>query len=249
MATKKIQITIPEYLSVDKFQQLQNLEHLTELGKAVKTISIITGLNEEEILDWQPTDLRMIYDDVIKCMDGAESFYPIFEAPNGTLYGYSNINEMKLSEYMDLEKLCKNPTENLHEIMAVLYRPIKKHQLKDLTWVVKHKFKIHQRKVGNIFKYYTLEKYNSHDRESNAELLKGMPVQFALGALGFFLGTGSGYLNLISPYSSEEERKELEMTDKTILNLLVSIGGGLRQFIHSRKQIFSISQEKRVSLT
>ena len=29
-----------------------------------------------------------------------------------------------LGEFIDLESLCKKPNENLHEIMAVLYRPI-----------------------------------------------------------------------------------------------------------------------------
>ena len=249
MGTKTIKITIPEYLSVDKFQQLQNLEHLTELNKVIRVISIIGGLEEDEIKTWVPDDIKMVYKDVIKCMDHGESFYPIFESHDNKLYGYANINEMTLGEFTDLERLCEKPNENLHEIMAILYRPIKKHRFKDFTWTVKHKYKINTRKIDNVFKYYDLEKYNAKERVSNAEMLKEIPVQFALGALGFFLGTGNGYLNTTAPSSSPQEEKKARMMDQLILKALVNIGGGLRQYIHSPRRVFSLSQEKNVSLT
>ena len=140
MGTKTIKITIPEYLSVDKFQQLQNLEHLTELNRVIKVISIIGGIEVDEIKTWMPDDIKMVYQDVIKCMDHGESFYPIFESADGILYGYSNLNEMTLGEFTDLERLCEKPNENLHEIMAILYRPISKHRFKDFSWKVKHQF-------------------------------------------------------------------------------------------------------------
>jgi hypothetical protein len=249
MGTKTIKITIPEYLSVDKFQQLQNLEHLTELNRVIKVISIIGGIEVDEIKTWMPDDIKMVYQDVIKCMDHGESFYPIFESADGILYGYSNLNEMTLGEFTDLERLCEKPNENLHEIMAILYRPISKHRFKDFSWKVKHQFKINTRKIDNVFKYYDLEKYDSKERVANADNLKEIPVQFALGALGFFLGTGNGYLNITTPSSTQKEEKKAQMMDRMILKALVNIGGGLRQYIHSPKRVFSLSQEKRVSLT
>ena len=249
MGTKTIKITIPEYLSVDKFQQLQNLEHLTELNRVIKVISIIGGIEVDEIKTWMPDDIKMVYQDVIKCMDHGESFYPIFESADGILYGYSNLNEMTLGEFTDLERLCEKPNENLHEIMAILYRPISKHRFKDFSWKVKHQFKINTRKIDNVFKYYDLEKYDSKERVANADNLKEIPVQFALGALGFFLGTGNGYLNTTTPSSSPKEAKKARMMDQLILKALVNIGGGLRQYIHSPRRVFSLSQEKNVLLT
>ena len=246
MATKKIKITIPDYLSIDKFQQLQNLDHLTDLSRIVRIISIISGIDEDEIKTWVPSDIKTVYQDVSKCMEHGESFYPVFESKDGQLYGYSNVNEMTLGEFTDLERLCKAPNENLHEIIAILYRPIKKHKFKSFTWKIKHSFKVNMRDVGNVFKYYTLKKYDTNDRISDAEQLKDMPIQFALGALGFFLGTANGYLNLTNKSLPEAEEMRARKIDRTLLNLIVAIGGGLRQYIHSPRRIFSLSQEKNV---
>ena len=33
---KKYSIEIPEYISIEKYQELTNLEHLSEIGKMVK---------------------------------------------------------------------------------------------------------------------------------------------------------------------------------------------------------------------
>ena len=63
------------------------------------------------------------------------------------------------------------------------------------------------------------------------------------------LGTGNGYLNITTPSSTQKEEKKAQMMDRMILKALVNIGGGLRQYIHSPKRVFSLSQEKRVSLT
>lgn len=250
METKQIKITIPDYLSVGKYQLLQNLEHLTELNKVIETIAIITDIDKAELMTWTPKDLAMVYTDVIKCMDQKETFYPIFESADGTLYGYSNINEMTLGEFTDLERLCAKPNENLHEIMSILYRPIESHRFKDFTWTVAHQFRVNIRKMDNIFKHYKLTKYDSSNRVTDGEKLgKEIPLAFALGALGFFLGTANGYLNTTSPSSNPKEEMRMKKLDLMNLRVLVSIGGGLRQFIHSRNRIFSLSQEKAVSLT
>jgi len=246
---KKVAITIPDYLNVGKYQQLQNLEHLTELRRLIVTISILTDISEEEINTWDPMDISKIYNDVIKCMDAKETFYPIFENED-ILYGYANLNEMKLGEFTDLERLCEKPNENLHEIVSILYRPIKKHKFKDFTWNVAHKYRVNIRKMDNIFKHYTLNKYDSGERIVSGETFgKQLPLAFALGALAFFLGTAAGYLNTTKVSSSLLEEIENQKTDLMSLKALVSIGDGLRQFILSPRQIFSLSQEKKVLLT
>ena len=38
---KNYNITIPEYLSIEKYQRLQNLEHLSDIGKMVATIAVL----------------------------------------------------------------------------------------------------------------------------------------------------------------------------------------------------------------
>ena len=65
-------------------------------------------------------------------VDLKSQFYPIWQH-EGINYGYADISTMTLAEFVDLESLCKKPTENLHEIMAVLYRPINTHRFNKLS--------------------------------------------------------------------------------------------------------------------
>jgi len=244
----KIKITLPEYISVDESQELANLEHLTELRKVIKVISVLGNIDEDEILKWDSDSVKQIYIDLMKAMDFKEEFHPIFEY-EGKLYGYANINKMTLGEYNDLERLAKEPTKNLHEIMAILYRPIKKHRFNSLPFKLIHKVRVFVEKMDNIFSHYTLKKYNSEDRLATADVMKKLPAGFALGALAFFLATANGYSITTLPSSTVEEKVMKKELMKMNQSLLENTGDGLRRFIICPSQVYSISQRKNVSLT
>jgi len=156
---------------------------------------------------------------------------------------------MTLGEFIDLETLCQKPQVNLHEIMAVLYRPIKTHRFDKLTWKAQHNIQLMRKQVDNVFKWYTLEEYNNDNRVVDGESMKELPVGFALGALSFFLGTAS-LLSTNSPtYSNQNLTKGMnKKVRKQILEAMRHFGDGLARYIHSPKQIYSVSQEKLVSL-
>jgi hypothetical protein len=244
----KIKITIPDYVSVAESQQLADLEYLTELRKVVKIISVLGKVDESEVLTWDSNSLKVIHNDLIKAMDFKEEFHPIFEH-EGQLYGYANINKMTLGEYNDLERLCKEPSKNLHEIMAILYRPIKKHSFNSLPFKIIHKVRVFVEKVDDIFSHYTLKKYNSNDRKATAEIMKQLPAGFALGAMNFFLVTAEGYSIITHPSSTIEQKAMKKMMMMNNQSLLENIGAGLRQFIISPNQVYSISQATKVLLT
>lgn len=185
MSTKKVKIEIPDYLSIKYFQKLQNLEHLTDLEKIVETIHVFTGIEKDEIRTWSPKDLGLISGDLTEAMNYKEIFYPIIQIEDVN-YGYSDMSQMSLGEFLDLEKLCKEPLNNLHEIMAIIYRPIKKHMFENMSWKMLHNVRLMTEQVDNIFKWYALEKYDSRDREVRSKIMSELPIQFALGALGFF---------------------------------------------------------------
>lgn len=248
----KVKITIPDYLSLSNFQRLQNLEHLTDLEKLIETIHVFTGIDKEEIAMWSPKDIGKITMDLTKAMDYKEIFYPVIQI-NEVNYGYSDISQMALGEFIDLEKLAKEPIKNLHEIMAIIYRPIEKHKFNKMSFKTLHGVRLLTEKLDNIFKWYTLKKYTSKDRESASKIMAELPVQFALGALSFFLGIVNIYLNSSLPsLDNKTKAKSLRiaeiMTGET-LEALMSIGDGLRHYIHSPKQIYSVSQAKTVLLT
>ena len=247
---KNYNITIPEYLSIEKYQRLQNLEHLSDIGKLVATIAVFTDIPEEEIKTWALPDLGKVAKDFSTNIDTEKKFYPVWQH-EGVNYGYADISTMSLGEFVDLESLCKKPTENLHEIMAVLYRPIDTHKFNSIKWKAQHNVQLMQKKVDNVFKWYKLKKYDNNNRYIDAEVMKQLPAGFALGALSFFLGTAN--LCSINTLNSLKTIKDREILIKKLNQqtwaALTSIGDGLQQFITSPKQVFSISQEKEVLLS
>jgi len=244
---KNYQITIPEYLSISKYQELSNLEHLTDIGKMVRTINVFTDIAEDEIKTWAIADMGKVATDFSNKLDVESQFYPIIQIKDVN-YGYADISTMTLGEFIDLETLCKKPQANLHEIMAVLYRPIKKHRFEKLTWKAQHNVQLMQKKVDNVFKWYTLEEYNNDNRVVDGEAMKELPTGFALGALSFFLGTASLHSINSKTSSNKETITITKKAKKQILEAMRHFGDGLARYIHSPKQIYSVSQEKVVSL-
>ena len=245
---KKYSIEIPEYISIEKYQELTNLEHLSDIGKMIKTINVFTQIPEDEIKTWAINDMGKVAKDFSTKLDIKSQFYPIIKL-NDVDYGYTDISTMTLGEFIDLESLCKKPQINLHEIMAVLYRPIKTHRFDKLTWKAQHNIQLMRKQVDNVFKWYTLEEYNNDNRVVDGESMKELPVGFALGALSFFLGTASLLSTNSQTYSNQNLTKGMnKKVKKQILEAMRHFGDGLARYIHSPKQIYSVSQEKLVSL-
>jgi hypothetical protein len=246
---KNYSITIPEYLSIEKYQRLQNLEHLSDLGKLVETIAVFTDIPSDEIKTWALPDLGKVAKDFSNKVDTKSQFFPIWQH-EGKNYGYADISTMTLGEFVDLESLCKKPTENLHEIMAVLYRPIESHRFDSLKWKAKHNVQLMQQKVDNVFKWYKLKEYDSSNRHVDSVIMKNIPAGFALGALSFFLGTANlCSINTLNSLKTIKDRKILiKKLNKQTWAALTNIGDGLQHYTTSPKQVYSVSQEELVSL-
>ena len=246
---KNYNITIPEYLSIDRFQQLQNIEHLSELGKIVRTIHVFTQIPEDEVKTWAISDLGKVAKDFSDKVSASPEFYPMWQH-KGINYGYVDISAMSMGEFIDLEQLCKEPNKNLHAIMAVLYRPVVKHRFDKLKFKAKHNIQLMQNKVDNAFKWYTVKEYDNNERHVDAEVMKELPAGFALGALNFFLGTANlHWINSLNSLKTVKTEKMRKLLTKQTLEALTDIGDGLRHYIRSPKQTYSISQEKTVSLS
>jgi len=240
----KFEVNIPEYLTVGDYQKISMVDHLTDNERTVEITSIITGIDRKVVDQWAPEDVSKIISNVLSLMEIDDAtFYPIVEF-DGVLYGYRTLSKMKLGEYIDLERLCKNPVQNLDEIMAILYRPVTKQRLQGMKYGVRQGLKIAKGEVENLFKYYDIEKYDSEQRIVDADKMKSFPASFALGALSFFLVVGSQSLNSMSKSSSQPEKKTM---NSQMNALMQSIGDGLGQFIHYQKLPSLTSQGIRVS--
>ena len=243
---KRIEIEVPEYLTVEQFDRINSIEDKEKLDQIAITLSALTGYNEEEIKTWTVDSLKDVYSKFVELGNNANEFHSIIEW-NDVLYGYSDIKNMTLGCYIDIENLCKDLKGNLHKIAAILYRPITKHRFDSIKFIVKQRIKMASNKVENVFDYYELETYDSKERKQREEEFRAFPAHILMGALSFFLSTASLYLNS-TPYSEVISKKlRREMNSLTMESLLRSTTGGSGLFTNSVSPIYSQLRETQVS--
>ena len=244
----ELKLTIPDYLSIKDYKQVTALDHLSDLEKMVSTVSILSNLSEDKLRELQSSDLSNVFTEVTnRLIDVNPEYYPIIEI-EGKLYGYQHMSKLTLGEYIDLENLVKEPIKNLEQVMAILYRPVLKQSFKSIKWATKMGYKLGVGEVDDLSKYYELEKYDSSKRQDNAEVMKNLPVSYALGALSFFLQVGNSLLLGSEAYSQAKTKKQKkEILKKISTNLSMSTGDGLLLFITSQVHPSLASQEIKLS--
>ena len=243
----KVQINIPEYLSISDWKYFTSLEHLDDSEKMITLISKMGGVDIEEVRKYTPIALQQVYSTLLSSFEDLQpQFHPIFELDN-VLYGFKSITSMTTGEYIDLERLCKQPQENLEEIMAILYRPIVKNRFKGIKWAFKSTYKVALGEAENLFKYYEVEDYDNSKREENSQTLSNIPASIGLGALSFFLVLGT-YYSVSSSLSSlppQQQMTEIKKMNEELHSL--NIGGSLLRFIISLEHPSYQSEEKTAS--
>ena len=246
MKKKTLAFNIPNYLTLDQYMKMTASEKQGKVERMVNIISALTGYDKKEVETWSLDSLNEVFQAYASLADSKNEFHSLIEW-NGTLYGYSNVTEMSLGCYSDLELLSKDMDKNLHKIAALLYRPVTKHRFGSLKFTVKQQLKMVKNQVENVFDWYELEKYSSEKRKEREEEFRQFPANILLGALGFFLNTASLYLN-DTAYSQEVTTKEMkEMNEKQIMeNLFRTIGAGSGLFTHSPNPIYLTLQGTNV---
>jgi len=238
---KEIQVELPEYLTIRQYQKLQKYKEVNNvLEKLVKTVTVFTDLNEDQVKKLPVDALTVIARDIDDIASHRDEFHAILEFKD-KVYGYQDIKASSLGSYIDLENLSKEGLDdNLHKIAALLYRPITKNTLGGYKWTVKSTIKLASNSVENVFDYYSIEEYNSDKRKEVEEEFLDFPVHILLGALGFFLGSASMYLaNIAFSQDKSISKKMIETTERKILeDLSVSIGDGLQLFMNSQKHLY-----------
>ena len=222
--SKVIKIQIPTEFTIEHYQKLGEYEHLSDLLKIIRVISVISGYDEEDIKTWDLSSINKIYNDLQeRILNTTPIFLPIFEW-EGIEYGIQPISKMSAGEYIDLDlRLQKG---DILEVISILYRPIVSHKFDSLQWKIRNGVKHIQGKAENLFKYYKVEEYDNEKREWRKEIFKSLPVSIALGAYNFFLLIGLQYSNDILQSSPKLTEKEKKMLNKKIRNLLVNTGAG-----------------------
>lgn len=222
MAKKKIQVSLPEYFTISHYKRMGSLEHLDEIDKVIQTITAMTEYTPEDVMTWKLDDMMKVYKGIENILGNIEeAFYPVFEF-QGVQYGFQPLSKMSVGEYADLERRLQDPIANLEAIMGILYRRITKENFHDFPWKVKSYIRHLQGKPEQLFKLYDVEEYDSELRDLRAEMFKELPIEYALGALSFFL-----HFNLLlskdiltSSHNQTEEMKMNLMMVELALNEL-----------------------------
>lgn len=189
---KEVKLTIPDKwsdITIETYQKYVKIQEGTgtEKKKTVSSLALLCGTSPFVIKKMAYKDLLEIMGIIKKLIDTEPDkgeFKKRFKFKSEE-YGFCpNLSAISTGEYIDLETYCKNPIENLHIIMSILYRPIS--------------FERGER--------YAIENYNPD--QFKEELFKDCPMDIALNSLGFFLTLGSVLAKTSHNYLKAQEMKQ-----------------------------------------
>ena len=181
---KEVKLTIPDNwndITIDTYQQYVKIQEGkgSDKNKVIRSLALLCNTSPFVVKKMAYTDLLDIMN-IIKAMIDTEptedDFKKLFTL-KGVEYGFCpNLNKLSTGEYIDLEAYCKEPIENLHTIMSILYRKVT-HKVNDR---------------------YAIEPYDPD--QFKEELFKECPMSIALSSLGFFLTLGSELAKISHQY-------------------------------------------------
>lgn len=195
-----MKITLPENISeitLGDYQQYEKLILRTDLSDKemiLRTVKIFTGLPFNQISAMKYKDLESVVD-ILKTALKTECKFVNRFTLNKVEFGFvPNFDDIKAKEYFDLSEY-NDKTENLHKLMAILFRPIKD---KDA--------------LGN----YSIVEYQGSDEWS--EVMKRTPLNVVNGALGFFLTLSKELQDYTQRYLKKDHPKKEQQPTTTMKN-------------------------------
>lgn len=173
-------ITLLQY---QKYYDLLQREGLDEHQHNVRKIQIFTGLKPNEIDCLSKKDIDEMLAQIDIALNTPVEFVNRFTI-EGIEFGFITLDNITGSEYFDLSKY-KEDIETLHNLIAILFRPIKN---------------------KDVFGNYSVVPYDG--TKEWAELMKLTPMNVVNGALFFFLNLSQELLNYIQKYTEVEQARE-----------------------------------------
>ena len=215
-----MKVTIPESINDIALHQFQKYDlllkrtDLTDEQFNVRKIEIFTGLDRKRIPLLSQKDYSEILILIDKALEQTTEFQPTFKIKDVEFGFIPNFDKITAGEYRDLT-LYSQDIENMHKLMAVLFRPIKKR--KWYQWFYKRN-------------KYKIVEYNG--TEKRAEVMKYMPLSIVNGALVFFSNLANELIEYTQKYTTEEQARE-STPATTSKN-----GGGMLRFLKCARAKF-----------
>jgi hypothetical protein len=190
-------IEVPEQITVGIYQSLMLTPELYQ-GNPNMIISLFTKIPFPELKNLQVEQINLIEAFLSDRMEiPKENELILTFNYNGVEYGLENDwSKLAWGAWVDFEVYSsENIYQNLHKIMAILYRPVITQDSKNL-------------------KNYKIVPYKSEEIDERAEIMKDVPVQFWLGAAQFFFSIVKTYIENMQA-SLESKTKIETMATKT----------------------------------
>ena len=217
-------------LTIQDFYDIQLLAVTDDIDSGFEVISKISGCPVKTLKgiyyeDW--LEIWVIAQNFIKSsMEEVKGKAEPVIRVNGRLYGLINLEKMSIGEFSDLDIITSsaNMEGRLHEVMAILYRPLDK--------------------IAGI--PYKLGEYDPDDYAQRAEEFRQFPLSQTRINLGFFLTSASTSLKVIgdSLISQMKEMnwdpEKIEEAEK-IFSKLQEIG--MQPLLHSQDKTHSKSKK------
>jgi hypothetical protein len=187
-----MKILLPENIediSLSQYQRFEELnsklenEEITLETYNKHKINLFSGIPFRKIEDVAHKDLVEVMQQIDVSLNAEAPFEERFKM-NGIEYGLiPNFDNIAVNEYVDLNKYGVE-VDTLHNLMAILFRPIVKKSLNN----------------------YDIAKYKG--TSEHAETMKQMPMSLVNGALSFFFHLSSELENSILRFTREELAKK-----------------------------------------
>jgi hypothetical protein len=181
-------IQVQPEITIEQFQRLQNKEELYKKSPP-DLLSLFLNVPVNELKDLPLNQMEFVQSYLMSQMTESslkDEVYNVF-THNGVEYGLENDwSKLAWGAWMDMEVFSSEKIEeNIHLIMAILYRPIV------------------EKKNGK----YKIKPYKADEIEDRAYEFRQLPIKYWFGASGFFFLTATIYTSNI--------KSSLEWTNKT----------------------------------
>ena len=175
-----------EDVTLEKWLELIDLETGSKSNEAIETITALSNIPKQLVKELGIQDVAVIMGRIAKLQAEQNSSLKRIIEVEDKEYGFMpDLNSITLGEYADIETFIKEGIENrLHELMAVLYRPI----------------------VEKKNDVYTIEAYDGNITIRTEEMKK-MNAEQVQSALVFFWSLGNELSKILPLYLMERLNK------------------------------------------
>tara|TARA_R110000751_G_scaffold34476_1_gene85336 strand:- start:295 stop:939 length:645 start_codon:yes stop_codon:yes gene_type:complete len=175
-------------VTLDRWQKLMNADEGSKSKEAEQTITAMSDIPKKLVNQLALKDVALIAEKLAELQGEQDTKLNKIIKLDGIEYAFHpNLDELTLGEYADIESLIKEDyLENMPQIMAVLFRPIKEWGENGV---------------------YTIKAYDG-DIAIRAEVMKKMPAEQVQNALRFFFALGTEFLKIL-PSCLQERTQEI----------------------------------------